>query len=58
MRAVTKVMESANREAFDVDRVKYEEEIASLHRIIDGGGTHYPPPSSVPALTLLCRGTR
>lgn len=36
MLAATKVRESANREAFDADRIKYEEEIASLRRIIDG----------------------
>lgn len=36
MHAATKAMEYANREAFDTDRVKYEEEIASLRRIIDG----------------------
>ena len=32
----TKGVESATREAFDADRVKYEEEIASLRRLIDG----------------------
>lgn len=30
------LMESSNREAFDVDRVKYEEEISSLRRILEG----------------------
>lgn len=34
----TKVKEAENREAFDVDRIKYEEEIASLRRIINGSG--------------------
>ena len=37
MWAATKARESANREAFDADRIKYEEEIASLRRIIEGG---------------------
>lgn len=35
MQVASKVTEAANREAFDVDRIKYEEEIASLHRIIN-----------------------
>jgi hypothetical protein len=34
-----KGMEYATREAFDADRIKYEEEIASLHRII---GVNWP----------------
>ena len=29
-------MDSANREAFDADRIKYEEELASLRKNIDG----------------------
>ena len=32
----SKMAEAQNREAFDVDRVKYEEEIASLRQILDG----------------------
>jgi chromosome segregation ATPase len=35
MWVATKARESANREAFDADRIKYEEEIASLRRIIE-----------------------
>ena len=36
METAAKLVQATNREAFDVDRVKYEEEIASLRRIIDG----------------------
>lgn len=36
MQVATKVTEAANREAFDADRMKYEEEISSLRRIING----------------------
>ena len=36
IRAAAKVMDASNREAFDADRTKYEEEIASLHRILEG----------------------
>jgi hypothetical protein len=32
----SKMADAQNREAFDVDRVKYEEEIASLRQILDG----------------------
>jgi predicted nucleic acid-binding Zn-ribbon protein len=35
---ITKARESAMREAFDADRIIYEEEIATLRRIIDGEG--------------------
>lgn len=42
IRAAAKVMEASNREAFDADRTKYEEEIASLHRILEG---MWPPLS-------------
>jgi chromosome segregation ATPase len=35
-----KGMEYATREAFDADRIKYEEEIASLHRIIEQCSDH------------------
>ena len=34
--AASKMTDAQNREAFDVDRVKYEEEIASLRQIVDG----------------------
>ena len=34
--AASKMADAQNREAFDVDRVKYEEEIASLRQILDG----------------------
>lgn len=34
--AASKLTEAQHREAFDVDRVKYEEEIASLRQILDG----------------------
>ena len=34
--AASKMANAQNREAFDVDRVKYEEEIASLRQILDG----------------------
>lgn len=36
MQAAVKLMEATQREAFDADRIKYEEEIASLRRILDG----------------------
>lgn len=36
MQAAVKLMEATHREAFDADRIKYEEEIASLRRILDG----------------------
>ena len=32
----SKMADAQNREAFDVDRVKYEEEIASLRQILNG----------------------
>ena len=34
--AASKITEAQHREAFDADRVKYEEEIASLRQILDG----------------------
>lgn len=33
--AASKITEAQHREAFDADRVKYEEEIASLRQILD-----------------------
>ena len=36
--AASKLAEAQHREAFDADRVKYEEEIASLRQILDGNG--------------------
>lgn len=36
IRAAATLMDATHREAFDADRIKYEEEIASLRRILDG----------------------
>ena len=36
--AASKMAHAQNREAFDADRVKYEEEIASLRQIVNGEG--------------------
>lgn len=54
-----KVMEAENREAFDVDRIKYEEEIASLRRIINGSRICLWKLSlCYHALTVLCSGAQ
>ena len=59
--AAVKLMEDSHREAFDADRVKYEEEIASLTRILNGmvcvcacsspSNASLPPPQSKPQST-------
>ena len=54
MWAAVKVMEATTREAFDADRIIYEEEIASLRMIIEGGSNFLRASTIVGILYTLC----